>query len=77
MSVYVLKLLSLRKMSHFQYLYIAKCEEMTTLLIKATSNYENIIFMGDFNIDIKCKGVGLNNLSDFCDFLHLTSIVKG
>ena len=49
---------------------------MTTLLTKVTSNYENIIFMGDFNIDIKCKGVGLNNLSDFCDLFHLTSIVK-
>ena len=40
------------------------------------SNYENIIVMGDFNIDIKCKGVGSNNLSDFCDLFHLTNIVK-
>ena len=32
--------------------------------------------MGDFNIDIKCKGVGSNNLSDFCDLFHLTNIVK-
>ena len=40
------------------------------------SNYENIILMGDFNIDIKCKGVGSNNLSDFCDLFHLTNIVK-
>ena len=32
--------------------------------------------VGDFNIDIKCKGVGSNNLSDFCDLFHLTNIVK-
>ena len=49
---------------------------MTTSLTKAISNYENIIVMGDFNIDIKCKGVGSNNLSDFCDLFHLTNIVK-
>ena len=51
-------------------------EEMTTLLTKVTSIYENIIVMGDFNIDIKCKGVDSNNLSDFCDLFHLTNIVK-
>ena len=51
-------------------------EEMTTLLTKVTSIYENIIVMRDFNIDIKCKGVDLNNLSDFCDLFHLTNIVK-
>ena len=49
---------------------------MTTSLTKATSNYENIIIMGDFNIDIKCKGIGSNNLSDFCDLFQLTNIVK-
>ena len=32
--------------------------------------------MGDSNIDIKCKGVGSNNLSNFCDLFHLTNIVK-
>ena len=32
--------------------------------------------MGDFNIYIKCKGVGSNNLSDFCDLFHLTNTVK-
>ena len=49
---------------------------MTTSLTKATSNYENVIVIGDFNIDIKCNGVGSNNLSDFCDLFHLTNIVK-
>ena len=32
--------------------------------------------MGDYNIDIKRKGVGKNNLSDFCDLFDLTNIVK-
>ena len=47
---------------------------MTTSLTKAISNYENIIVMGDFNIDI--KGAGSNNLSDVCDLFDLTNIVK-
>ena len=51
-------------------------EEMTTSLTKVTSNYENIIVMGDFNIHINCKGVGSNNLSDFCDLFHLKNIVQ-
>ena len=50
--------------------------EMTTSLTKVSSNYENVIVMGYFNIDMKCKGVGSNNLSYFCDLFHLTSIVK-
>ena len=31
---------------------------MTISLTKVTPKYENILAMGDFNIDIKCKGVG-------------------
>ena len=47
---------------------------MTTSLTKAISNYENVIVMGDFNIDLKC--IGSNNLSEFCDLFHLTNILK-
>ena len=50
-------------------------EEMTISLTKVTSSYENII-IGDFNTDIKCRGVSSNTLSDFCDLFHLTNIVK-
>ena len=32
--------------------------------------------MGDFNIDMKCKGTDSSNLCDFCDLFHLTNIVK-
>ena len=49
---------------------------MITSLTKATSNNENIFVMGGFDIDIKYKGVGSNNLSDFCNLFHLTNIVK-
>ena len=34
--------------------------------MKVIPNYEKIIFMGDFNIDIKCKGLDSDNLSEFC-----------
>ena len=52
---------------------------MTTQLTKTTLikiDNSNKIVIGDFNIDIKCKGVGSNNLSDFYDLFHLTNIVK-
>ena len=39
-------------------------------LTKVLSSYENIIVLGDFNIDIKRKGVDSSNLSDFCDLFH-------
>ena len=32
--------------------------------------------MRDFNIDIKCKGVGSNILREFCDLFHLINTVK-
>ena len=51
-------------------------EEMTISLTKVTASYENILVMSDFIIDIKRKGVGANNLRDFCDLFHLTNIVK-
>ena len=53
-------------------------EEMAISLTKVTSSYENILVMGDFNfnIDIKRKGVGSNNLSVICNLFHLTNIVK-
>ena len=81
MSVYILKLFSLKSASFSIYRPEIKknltdfFKEMTISLTKVTPNYENIIVMGDFNIDIKCKGVGSNNLSNFCDLFHLTNIV--
>ena len=44
---------------------------MTISLTKVTSRYEGFLVMGDFDIDINRKGVGSNNLTDFCDLFHL------
>ena len=37
--------------------------------------YENIIIMGDFNVDIKSKGLGYGKLDTFCDFFNLTNLI--
>ena len=47
---------------------------MAVSLTKVTLNYEKIIVMGDFNMAIKCKGLGLNYLSSLCDLFHLTKM---
>ena len=36
-------------------------DEITTSLSKAAMKYENIILMGDFNVDIKNKGLVIVN----------------
>ena len=40
-------------------------DEITACLSKAAVKYENIIIMGDFNIDIKNKGLGYGKLDTF------------
>ena len=51
-------------------------EEMTISLTKVTPSYENIFGMGDFNIEIRRKGVGSNSLSDFCDLFSFNKHSK-
>ena len=51
-------------------------EEMTISLTKETPNCENTLVTGDFNINIKYKGEGSNNLSDFWDLFYLTNMVN-
>ena len=83
-NVYVLKLLSLRKSGSFSVSIDPQMwknvtgffKEMSISLAKVTLTSENILVMGDFNVDIKGKGVGSNNLSDFCDLFHLMNIAK-
>ena len=48
-------------------------DEITACLGKAAMKYENI--MGDFNTDIRKKGLGYGKLDTFCDLLNLTSKV--
>ena len=50
-------------------------DEITARLSKAAGKYENIIIMGDFNIDIKNKGLGNGKLDTFCDLFDLTNLI--
>ena len=52
-------------------------EELTTSLSKVILKYENLLIMGDFNIDMKSKSLGYDKLDEFCDLfidLFLTNI---
>ena len=52
-------------------------EELTDSLSRAINNYDNIILIGDYNIDIKKKNyIAYNKLEVFCDTLKLTNLVK-
>ena len=50
-------------------------DEITACLSKAAVKYENIIIMGDVNIDIKNKGFGYGKLDTFCDLFNLTNLI--
>ena len=52
-------------------------EELTDSLSRAINNYDNIILMGDFNIDIKKENsIAYDKLEEFCDTFNLTNLVK-
>ena len=51
-------------------------EELTTSLSKAILKYENLLIMGDFNIDMKSKALGYDKLDEFCDLFNLTNLIK-
>ena len=40
-------------------------EEISVSLSKVILKYQNIIIMGDFNLDLKTKGIGFNKLDEF------------
>ena len=50
-------------------------DEITTRLSKEVMKYEDIIIMGDSNIDIKDKGLGYGKLDTFCDLFNLTKLI--
>ena len=50
--------------------------KITTNLSKALLKYENIILMGDFNIDTKCKDIETDKLEELCDTFNLKNLVK-
>ena len=49
--------------------------EITAILSKAAIKYENIIIIGDFNVDIKNKGLGHRKLDTFCDLFNLINLI--
>ena len=51
-------------------------EELTTSLSKAILKYENLLIMGDFNIDMKSKSLGYDKLDEFCDPFNLQNLIK-
>ena len=52
-------------------------EELTKSVSKSLNTYDNIIVMGDFNIDInKNQPIGHDKLDVFCNTLNLTNLVK-
>ena len=51
-------------------------KELSELLSKAILKYQNVIIMGDFNIDLKIKGFAFNKLYQFCNLFNLTNSIK-
>ena len=52
-------------------------EELIKSVCKALNTYDNIIVIGDFNIDInKGEAIDHDKLDVFCDTLNLTNLVK-
>ena len=82
-NLYVLKLLSLKKVVHFQYLQTLKYRKFNRFFRRndcKANKSDNKLWKrpcyGRVNKDIKRTGVGSNHLSDFRDLFHLTDIVK-
>ena len=52
-------------------------EELTKSVWMALNTNDNIMVMGDFNINInKYEGIGHDKLDAFCDILNLTNLLK-
>ena len=52
-------------------------EELTKSVWMALNTNDNIMVMGDFNINInKYEGIGHDKLDVFCDILNLTNLLK-
>ena len=51
-------------------------KEVIDSLSKATLTYENVIIIGDFNIDINTTGMDVDKLDEFCNLFDLTNLIK-
>ena len=50
-------------------------EKMNEVISKALRKYENLIVMGDFNIDLKSSNSDKDKLENFCDLFNLTNLI--
>ena len=51
--------------------------ELTISLSKAVNKFDNLIVMGDFNIDITKENFsGFDKLEELCDTFNLTNLIK-
>ena len=48
-------------------------DEISQSLSKASESYENLIVMGDFNVEVTKKGIEFDRLDEFCDLYNLTN----
>ena len=46
--------------------------ESSNLILK----YENLLIIGDFDIDMKSESLGYDKLDEFCDLFNLTNLIK-
>ena len=51
-------------------------KELGKYLNQASENYDNLIVMGDFNIDVRQTSPELHKLDEFCSLFSLTNIIK-
>ena len=52
-------------------------DELNTCIDKATQKYENLVLMGDINIDTLDEGAtGWDKLTEFCDIFELENLRK-
>ena len=50
---------------------------LSSLLNKYLSKYDNVTIMGDFNIDVKDKtNLNFDKFSEFCDTFSMSNLVK-
>ena len=49
---------------------------MIKLLSKAILTFENVIVIGDFNIDVKRPGLSFDSLDTFCNVFNLTNKIN-
>ena len=54
---------------------VQPCIEWIKIKKKALCKHENLIAMGDFNIDIKSSNSDKDKLDNFCDLFKLANLV--